>query len=292
MKLSTYIDQLVGRFNTAGLHYGHGTDNAFDEAVYLVYGVLEIDFQCSVDEADRDLTQLELDLLDQNAQERISRRIPVAYLLRQAWFAGMKFQSDERALVPRSPIAELILSNFETLVDSSPERVLDLCCGGGCIGIAIANQFPGAAVDLVDISQDALRLAEENISLHGFKSNVRVVASDLFASVAGRFDLIVANPPYVSQSEYDSLPAEFSAEPSLGLISEDDGLAIPIQILNEAAAYLTSNGVLIMEVGYSASLLDQRFSEIPFLWIEFANGGDGVLCLTRNQLLQFCGGLN
>lgn len=292
VKLSAYIENLVEQFNAAELHYGHGTDNAFDEAIYLVYGILGIDFMRNLNEIERELTASEQVLLNRKAQIRITERIPVAYLINQAWFAGMQFNTDERALVPRSPIAELILNSFDTLIDTSPQLVLDLCCGGGCIGVAIANQFQCASVELADINKDALALAQENIALHGLDSRVRVVNSNLFSNIENKFDLIVANPPYVSQSEYDALPAEFKAEPSLGLISEDDGLAIPIQILNEASEYLSSNGVLIMEVGYSANLLQQKFNDIPFLWLEFANGGDGVLCISRKQLLQFCGGLN
>jgi len=287
LDLAKYIEKVVDRFDRLELHYGHGTENSFDEAVYLVYGVLGIDYQISIDVANRILTSDEFSKLDEKVEIRISQRIPVAYLLNEAWFAGIKFLSDARALVPRSPIAELIQNNFQSLLMNKPNSVLDLCCGGGCIGIATAKYFESAQVDLADFDPDALDLALSNINLHDVESRVKVIQSDLFSAIYSNYDLILCNPPYVSAQEYKSLPDEFKQEPVIGLVCEEDGLALSVRILKEAANYLADEGMLIMEVGYSAKLLAQRFESVPFLWLDFDHGGSGVLALSQRQLQQF-----
>jgi len=189
--------------------------------------------------------------------------------------------------VPRSPIAELINGEFEPLLHKPAGKVLDLCTGGGSIGIAIALQWPNCEVDLADISRDALELAKKNIALHGLGSRVRTLESDLFDAIDIRYDLIVANPPYVPVEEYDTLPAEFAREPSLGLISDDAGLQIPLRILRDSACHLSSEGLLVMEVGYSHPQLSERLRQVPLLWLEFERGGEGVLALTARQLQQY-----
>ena len=287
MQLHDYIEEVAQRLAKAQLYYGHGTDNPYDESIYLVYSVLAIDFAQDPKRIDRTIATAERQQLETLLAQRIEQRTPVAYLVGEAWFAGYRFKCDERALIPRSPIAELIGAGFAALISSTPDSILDLCCGGGCIGIACALQFPDAHVDLADISKDCLALAKTNIALHGVADRVTAVHADLFTGLTDSYDLILCNPPYVSQEEIDSLPAEYRHEPESGLFSADDGLQIPLEILRTAAGYLHSDGLLIMEVGYSADALAQRLANIPLLWLEFAEGGEGVFALTAKQLKKY-----
>lgn len=284
--LGDVIENLAVRFEQADLFFGHGTDNAWDEAVYLVFSALRIPFNSADDIMLRPVTNPEREQIETLAQRRIHDRIPVAYLVGEAWFSGLPFAVSEDVLIPRSPIAELIQQRFVTLVPQEPAVVLDLCTGSGCIGIATALAFPEARVDLSDISPAALTLARVNIDRHGLQARVQTLHSDLFAGLKGPYDLIVSNPPYVSQQEVDDLPAEYQHEPALGLVSADDGLAIPLRILREAPDWMTPDGVLVLEVGYSHEALSARLPQVPFLWLEFANGGEGVCVLTRKQLLD------
>lgn len=281
-----YVERASAVFDGAELFYGHGTDNAFDEAVYLVFATLDIAFD-DPDAYSRVIARDECDLLDSRVADRVENHTPVAYLVGQAWFGGMRFIADARALIPRSPLAEFIAEGCAPFVSSTPERILDLCCGGGCIGILAAHQFPVARVDLADLSADALALARENVSLHTLVDRVNLRQSNLFEALEGRYDLMLSNPPYVPLDEVLGLPPEYSHEPSLGLISEDDGLAIPLQILREAPDYLSDGGVLVMEVGYSVEQLSARLAQVPLLWLEFAHGGEGVLAITRDELLRY-----
>lgn len=279
-----YIEQTAARFNAADLYYGHGTDNPLDEAVYLVCATLALDFADGEALEQRPFSAADLALLEPHVEARITQRLPVAYLTGQAWFAGHRFHSDPRALVPRSPLAELILNQFEPLLSVSPRRILDLCTGGGCIGIAAALEFPEAEVTLADISADALALARRNIELHGLGDRVQAVESDLFEHLDPGYDLILCNPPYVGAEEVAEMPPEYRHEPELGLLSAEDGLQLPLQILRSAADYLTGQGLLIMEVGYSHNLLAARLPDVPLLWLEFEHGGEGVFALTTSQL--------
>ncbi|MCP5357438.1 MAG: 50S ribosomal protein L3 N(5)-glutamine methyltransferase [Pseudomonadales bacterium] len=278
------LERVSRQFEQAELFYGHGTDNPWDEAVYLVFSALGIPFDCDDNMLQKTLSEDERTRVNALVRERIESRRPVAYLVREAWFAGLPFAVDERVLIPRSPLAELILNEFDPLLERPPARVLDLCTGSGCIGIATALAFPDAEVDLADISAEALILARENIGRHGLEGRVSVHQSDLFASLDGPYDLILCNPPYVSQEEIDELPEEYRHEPALGLHSEDNGLAIPLQILRDAPRYLSEDGLLIMEVGYSHEALAERLPGVPFLWLEFAHGGEGIFALTARQL--------
>ena len=291
MKLQEIIQQFAARLDSVDLCYGHGTDNPLDEAFYLIYGLLGIDF------ADEQAAQNELKpeqeaMLEAALKRRIGERIPTAYLVGRAWFAGHEFYCDQRALVPRSPVAELINGEFEPLLHEPAGKILDLCTGGGSIGIATALIWPECEVDLADISGDALDLAKKNIALHGLGGRVRTIQSDLFGDIDSRYDLIVANPPYVPVQEYDELPAEFANEPSLGLISDDNGLQIPLKILRDSVDYISSTGLLVMEVGYSHPQLSERLKQVPLLWLEFEQGGEGVLALTASQLQQYRGQFN
>ncbi len=290
MNILNCVEQLCSRFEQADLYYGHGTDNPWDEAVYLVFTVMNIAFE--QEEADtraieaREISETELQQLLALAEQRIQQRVPMAYLVKQAWFAGLPFYVDERVLIPRSPIAELILHQYEPLISTPPARVLDLCTGSGCIGLATALAFPGAQVDLADISADALNVARINISRLGVESRVSALESDLFQGLHGTYDLIVSNPPYVSADEVAALPAEYQHEPELGLLSDDEGLAIPLRILREAPAYLSEQGMLIVELGYSWELLADRYPDLPVLWLDFDSGGEGVFAISRDALIR------
>lgn len=286
MRIAESLQQMAARLDSADLCYGHGTDNPVDEAFYLIYGLLGIDF-ADEQAAQRELKPAQEAMLEAALQRRIIERVPTAYLVGRAWFAGHEFYCDERALVPRSPLAELIGGQFEPLLHEPASKVLDLCTGGGSIGIATALLWPDCEVDLLDISADALDLAKKNIALHGLGSRVRAIESNLFDAIDSRYDLIVANPPYVSVQEYDDLPAEFASEPSLGLISVDAGLQIPLKILRDSVDHLSAEGLLVMEVGYSHPQLSERLGQVPLLWLEFEQGGEGVLALTARQLQQY-----
>jgi ribosomal protein L3 glutamine methyltransferase len=234
---------------------------------------------------DARLIRAERERVVANIQRRISERIPAAYITGQAWFAGMPFVVDERVLVPRSPIAELIQKQFSPWLDEAPQQILDLCTGSGCIGIACAYAFPDAEVQLSDISFDALAVAEENILQHGLEDRVFALQSDLFENLQGqRFDLIVSNPPYVDAEDMASLPQEYHAEPELGLASGVDGLDFTRRLLGGVLDYLSDNGVLVVEVGNSWPALEAAYPQLPFTWVEFERGGHGVFVLTAADL--------
>ncbi|ALO46506.1 50S ribosomal protein L3 N(5)-glutamine methyltransferase [Pseudohongiella spirulinae] len=291
MQLEECLSRLAEQFEEADLYYGHGTDNAWDEAVYLVFSLLGLSFDEEVDPA-QPVSAGQWQHIVSLADKRINNRIPVAYLIGEAWFAGLPFNVDDRVLVPRSPIAELIANDFQPLLDESPRRILDLCTGSGCIGIATAICFPQAQVDLADISEDALAVARSNIERHQLQDRVHAIQSDLFSSLTercaghGPYDLIVSNPPYVSAQEVAELPAEYQSEPSLGLLSEDEGLAIPLAILQQASDYLSENGLLVLELGYTWLLLEQRCPRLQVTWLEFEHGGEGVLAISRAELIR------
>ncbi|MDN5970772.1 MAG: 50S ribosomal protein L3 N(5)-glutamine methyltransferase, partial [Enterobacterales bacterium] len=218
---------------------------------------------------------------------RVNDRIPVAYLTNKAWFCGHEFYVDERVLVPRSPIGELIDNRFSGIIDHNPSHILDMCTGSGCIAIACAYAFPEAEVDAVDISTDVLSVTEQNIQEHGLDQSVTPIRSDLFRELPPlQYDLIVTNPPYVDEEDMSDLPEEFRFEPELGLAAGSDGLKLTRRILACAPDYLTDDGVLICEVGNSMVHLMDQYPEIPFVWLEFENGGDGVFMLTKQQLID------
>ena len=292
MQIRAYISTLAQRMDAAQLSFAHGTTTAYDDAVYLVYCTLDIPFSEAVESLDGELDEQSLNKLEELARQRIEEHVPVAYLTGKAWFAGHEFYCDQRALIPRSPIAELIANSFQPMLRQAPQKVLDLCTGSGCIGIACAHAFPASHVMLADISADCIALAKRNIRLHELAERVQTRQSDLFGAISEQFDLIVSNPPYVGLDEVSSLPAEFRHEPELGLLSEEQGLAIPLAILRNAADYLTEDGLLVMEVGYSAERLQERLAGVPLLWLEFEEGGEGVFALGRRQLLQYSDSFN
>ncbi|MBV7315015.1 50S ribosomal protein L3 N(5)-glutamine methyltransferase [Shewanella sp. NIFS-20-20] len=291
-ELRTIGDMLrwaVSRFNDAGIFYGHGTDNAWDEAVSLVFHALHLPDEVGQQVIHANLTSSEKHKIVELILRRVRERLPVPYLTNVARFAGLDFYVDERVLVPRSPIGEMIANRFEPwLYNKSVNRVLDLCTGSGCIAIACAYEFEDAEVDAVDISEDALDVAQINIEGLGVMERVFPIQSDMFAAipVGPQYDLIVSNPPYVDADDLSDMPAEFHHEPELGLASGRDGLDLTKRILANAADYLTEDGVLVVEVGNSMVHLMEQFPEVPFTWVSFNHGGDGVFVLTRDQLLE------
>jgi len=276
------------QFESSDLCFGHGFDNAWDEAANLVLYVLSLPWDVDSDILYRELTETEKINIGDLYDRRIKEQIPSAYLVGEAWFAGLKFLVDSRVLVPRSPIAELIENQFTPWLSQAPKTILDLCTGSGCIGIACAHSFPEAEIILSDISTDALAVAGQNISLHQVSNRVKSIESDLFAGLDDKtFDLIVSNPPYVDIEDLSSMPKEYHHEPEIGLASGSDGLDFTRRLLREALQHLSDTGVLIVEVGNSWVALDDAFPNVPFLWLEFERGGHGVFMLTADQLREY-----
>ncbi len=285
-----FVRFATSQFNQADLYFGHGMANAWDEAISLIMFTLNLPedlfeqvFTCQLtaDEKQDVLTIIE---------KRIVEEIPAAYLTNQAVFANLPFYVDQRVLVPRSPIGELIEKKFSPFINEQnpPVRILDLCTGSGCIAIACAYAFPDADIDAVDLSIDALNVANINIENHGLSEQVIPIQSDVFSGVEGQvYDLIVTNPPYVDQEDVDSLPQEYLHEPEMGLGCGEDGLDIVRKILAESAEHLSENGILICEVGNSQIHVSSVYPEVPFKWLTFERGGHGVFMLTKAELQEF-----
>ncbi len=276
----------VSRFNEAGLVFGHGTDNAYDEAAYLILHTLHLPLDRLEPFLDARLTDSEVGQVLRVLERRVTERMPAAYLTQEAWLGEFRFYVDPRVIVPRSHIAE-VLEHLDSWI-AGPGKVktaLDLCTGSGCLAILLAHAFPDARVDAIDISPDALEVAKRNVAEYGLSSSVRPVQSDLFAALGDeRYDVIVSNPPYVTAGDMSALPAEYRHEPALALAAGADGLDIVRRILREAKLHLQRGGVLIVEVGDGRGAVESAFPDLPFTWLETGAGNDRVFLLERGQL--------
>ena len=277
----------VSEFNRAGLFFGHGSDNAHDEAAYLILHSLDLPLDRLDPYLDAVLLPAERHDLLAKIQRRVTERLPVAYLTHQAWQGEFEFYVDERVIVPRSFIYELLGDGLRPWIeyDELVHRALDLCTGSGCLAVQMAYHYPDAEIDAVDISLDALEVAAINVEDYGLEERINLIHTDLFEGLEGTYDLIVSNPPYVDAESVAELPPEYLHEPELSLGSGDDGLDATRQILLYAAKYLNPKGVLLVEIGHNREVLEQAYPELPFTWLE-TSGGDGfVFLLTREQLL-------
>jgi ribosomal protein L3 glutamine methyltransferase len=287
--LADFVRWGTSHFNEAQLFFGHGTDNALDEAILLVLHTLHLPHDFPHNLWNTQLTYSEKRAVFHLLQRRIQERVPAPYLTHEAWFSGLQFYVDARVLIPRSPLGELIERQFSPwIVADKTTRVLDLCTGSGCIAIATALALPDADVDAVDISLDALAVAEQNVENYGLSDRLHLIHSNLFSNLTDQhYDLIVSNPPYVDANELENMPPEYLHEPRLGLEAGEDGLLLAKQILREAVDYLTPTGVLIVEVGASQDALIDLYPEVPFTWLIFERGGEGVFLLTAEQLKEY-----
>ena len=285
MKLKELFAAVTERLEQADVFFGHAVGCAEDEAVLLMMHVMQMEFQQLNQSAENTVSAEQIDQAHMTVEKRISSRKPMAYLLGFVIFADLRFQVDERALVPRSPMAEIIVSDLDFI--TPPARALDLCTGSGCIGLALAHHHPEVSVDLADIDGQALSLAEINRQQLGLSERTHIIQSDLWAQIEDKYDLIVTNPPYVSRDEYLDLPEEYHKEPELGLVTEMDGMLIPLKILAQAADHLNDKGLLYLEVGYSDQILMDILPDVDFEWLEFAHGGQGICVFNRQDLIRY-----
>jgi len=276
----------AAEFERAGLAYGHGTDNALDEAAALAFHALGLDHADAADAYPRRPAAADVERVLSLYARRIAERVPAAYLMGRMWFAGLEFEVDGRVIVPRSPFAELVAAHFRPWIDPARvRRILDVGTGSGCIAIACAIAFPEATVDAVDLSPAALEVAARNVARHGVGDRLALHQGDVYAPLGGRrYDLIVSNPPYVSDAEMDALPQEYRHEPDMALRAGRDGLDVVRRLLAGAPAHLEPGGLLAVEVGDSDERLAAAFPRLPFTWLEFEHGGGGVFVINREQL--------
>jgi len=282
-----WLEYCTEKMSSAGLFFGHGTDNAHDEAAWMLLHVLGAPLDGSFVQWDTVLNTEQGIALETLLARRIDERIPLAYLTGEARFCGLGFLVTPDVLIPRSPLAEMIQEQFSPWLDPGEgSHVLDMCTGGACIAISMAVYMPAVKVDAVDISLLALQIAAKNVERHEVGARVNLIQSDLYSAVAeASYDLIVCNPPYVSREVFENLPAEYRVEPLAGLVCGEDGLDIVLKILDASPRYMKQTGVLIVEVGESAETLLNLLPHVPFLWLEFSFGGDGVFLLDYNQLI-------
>lgn len=288
MTLNDILHQGEQAFIDAQCYFGHGTDNAWDEAVWLTFHILDLPLDSQRDVLERSLTAQQIAQIQRLFQRRIDEKQPAAYLTQQAWFCGLPFYVDQRVLVPRSPIAECIEQGFSPWVQSKGvQRILDLCTGSACIAIACAYALPQAQIDASDIDSDALAVARINVERH--QAAVNLIQSDLFANIDQKpYDIIVSNPPYVDAEDMANLPIEYRAEPAeLALAAGEDGLVLVDKLLANAYHYLSDNGILVVEVGNSAVALEEKYPHLAFVWLHFERGGEGVFLLRKQDLTCF-----
>ena len=288
--LSNIIQSGATAFDKAKLFYGHGIASAFDEAAYLALFALDIDPHDQIDLQSVTIDSDQQQRINDLYQQRIESRQPAAYITHEGWFVGLPFYVDERVLVPRSPIGELIINRFSPWVqdETSVKHILDIGTGSGCIAIACAHAFLGAQVDAVDISDDALAVTHINIKRFEMEDRVKAIQSDLMGNVGDQtYDIIVSNPPYVDELEMATLPDEYHHEPEMALYADKEGLVFALRILIKAVDHLNPKGIIIIEVGNSCEALDAAFPDIPFLWLEFEYGGHGVFLMTYDEVIQY-----
>jgi len=287
--ITDFVRWGASQFMAAKLTFGHGTDNAVDEALFLTLHALYLKPGLSQELMATRLTIAERRAVFELFRRRVEEKQPLAYLTNEAWFCGLPFYVDERVLVPRSPISELIENQFSPWVEQDEVfSVLDMCTGSGCIAIACAEAFPDAHIDAVDLSPDALVVAKINVDTFGLEDQVELLESNLFEGLVGRkYDLIVSNPPYVDALDMAALTDEFKHEPEMGLAAGDDGLDIVVQMLAQAENYLTEHGTLVVEVGNSDLALMQRYPDVPFIWPDFERGGHGIFVLHAETLREY-----
>lgn len=286
--LKDLFSQSIDFLTQQNLFYGHGVEQAEDEVLLLLMHVLQVDFAELNQMSEVPVPASKLDDVQVILKQRVAEKTPMAYLVGFAIYAGLKFNIDQRALIPRSPFVELIDGGFAPWVEiDQVHKVMDLCTGSGCIGLAIAHYFPDLHVDLVDLSSEALSLAEENRLSLNLAQRSHCIESDLFDEINDAYDLIVSNPPYVAEDEYLELPDEYAHEPRMALVSDRKGMEIPVKILFQAADYLTFDGCLFLEVGYNDELLEQCLPNVPFEWVDLSVGGQGICVFTRADLLKY-----
>ena len=288
MTLRDIVRYGATQFNKAELYFGHGTQNAWEEAIFLAMHELHLPFESYDDIQDCRLVEDEKHAILSLYQRRVSERIPAPYLVHEAWFAGLPFYVDENVLIPRSPMAEMIEAGFAPWAVEEPQTILDMCTGSGCIAIASSIYCPDALVTAVDISKDALKVAQKNIAKHNVEYNVELIESDLFTQLSNRqFDIIISNPPYVSDEEMATLPQEYLHEPDMALRAPDQGMEIVDKLLRESIHHLTEDGILIVEVGNTAIFVEERYPDLPIIWASFERGGDGVFVINRASLAEY-----
>ncbi len=288
LTIRDWLRYAVSQFEASDIFYGHGTDNAYDEAVWLVMSALHLPMDTLNNFFDARITIAERSKLSQLLEQRISSHTPTAYLVKEAWLQGLKFFVDERVLVPRSFIAELLNDDLSPWIEYPElvESAADICTGSGCLGVMLASAFPNAAVDVVDISTDALDVANINIANYGLEDQITAIQSDMFTALKGRkYDVIISNPPYVDAPSMAELPAEYRNEPQIALGSGNDGLDHTHTLLREAGHYLNENGILIVEIGHNRDALQAAYPNIAFNWLEVSSGNEFVFLLTKAQLL-------
>lgn len=288
--VESLIKETADKFNESNLTFGHGTDNAIDEAAYLIFGYLDLNHDKAEEAYQKTISNEDLIEIDKLIDCRINQNRPVAYLINKAWFVGLEFFVDERVLVPRSPLAELIANKLRPWADDKlVTRALDMGTGSGCIAIALGKFFPDIEIDAIDYSPEALQVANINLEYHKMTDRINLIESDFFSNLSENqysnyYDLIISNPPYVDQEDISNMAPEFHHEPILGLASGKDGLESVKILLRESCKYLRDNGLLIVEVGNSRQALEECYPTLPFIWIDFKLGGEGVFLLMKSDL--------
>ena len=278
----------VSQFENSDIFFGHGTDNAYDEAVWLIMSALHVPMDTLNNFLDARLTTPERAKLASLIETRVNQHTPTAYLVKEAWLQGLKFYVDERVLIPRSFIAELLAQDLSEWIEfpEMVESAADICTGSGCLGILLASSFPNATIDVIDISQDAIDVANINIANYGLGEQVTAIQSDMFNAIKGKqYDLIISNPPYVDAPSMAALPAEYQNEPQLALGSGQVGLDHTHTLLREAAQHLNDDGILIVEIGHNREALEAAYPQVVFNWLEVSSGNEFVFLLTKSQLL-------